>query len=114
MSRSWKQGRLTASDANHSQPCVSNPDVVRITADFAIARFDEHPELSTASIGMNDTNRFCECRECLAVAPAEIREKRARIAYAFFDFYNKVADRGAEKYPDTFVIELEDSQDTDG
>ena len=86
-------------DANHSQPCESNPDVVRITADYAIARFDEHPELGTVSIGMNDTNRFCECRECLTVAPAEIKEKRARIAYAFFDFYNKVADRVAAKYP---------------
>ncbi|MDP6720643.1 MAG: DUF4838 domain-containing protein, partial [Pirellulaceae bacterium] len=87
-------------DANHSQPCVSNPDVVRITTDFVLKQFKENPSLSTVSIGMNDTGRFCECKDCLAIAPQRIEDKGQRIAYAFFDYYNKVARRVAQVYPD--------------
>ncbi len=87
-------------DANHSQPCVSNPDVVRITTDFVLRKFKENPSLGTVSIGMNDTGQFCECKDCLAIAPQRIEDKGQRIAYAFFDYYNNVARRVAQVYPD--------------
>ena len=92
--------RIRPVDSNQYQPCVSNPEVVQITANAAIRKFKEDPTLGSVSLGMNDSNRFCECQACLAIAPPEIVEKKQRIAYAFFDYYNQVARRVAKIYPD--------------
>ena len=92
--------RQRPKDANQSQPCVSNPEVVQITASAVIKKFQDDPALSSVSLGMNDSNRFCQCDQCLAIAPPDIVEKKQRIAYAFFDYYNQVARRVAKRYPD--------------
>lgn len=81
------------------QPCASNPRVVEHVADAAVAYFEKSPHESTFSIGMNDSNVFCECEPCLAIAPPSIEGTRARIAYAFFDFYNRIAERVTVTYP---------------
>ena len=82
------------------QPCVSNPELVEFVSRQIIQFFNDNPEAGTHSIGMNDSNKYCECRQCLAVAPAGIEEKRARIAYAFFKFYNEIAERVSKVHPD--------------
>lgn len=86
-------------NANSFQPCVSNPGVLEAIAKHVIRHFDENPEVGTVSLGMNDTSRFCECGPCLAAAPAEIKGKSQRIAWGFFDFYNRVAEKVAARHP---------------
>lgn len=81
------------------QPCISNKALTQFVAQKAIATFDNDLSRGSFSIGMNDTRRFCQCEPCLAIAPASIEDERARTAYAFFDFYNRVAALVAEKYP---------------
>lgn len=95
-------GRRQVPDAAHAQdfqPCASNPEVVRIVADAAIDFFKRDPDDDCFSIGMNDTDRFCRCAQCRAMAPAAIVGEEARTAYAFFAFYNAVAAEVAKVFP---------------
>lgn len=84
---------------NDCQPCATNPAVVEHVSRHIIDYFTQHPEASSISIGMNDSNRFCECKGCLGMAPTGITEKRARIAYAFWRFYNEIAERVTKVHP---------------
>lgn len=96
-------GKRHVPDAQHEQdfqPCISNPEVVQITAQAAIDYFAKNPAENSFSVGMNDTNKYCECAKCQAIAPASITEKGARTGYAFFHFYNQVAEIVAKRYPD--------------
>ncbi|HYG73550.1 MAG TPA: DUF4838 domain-containing protein [Planctomycetota bacterium] len=89
----------TKGEGQQFQPCASNEDVVNIIADAAIGHFKEKPQSGTFSIGMNDSNVFCECARCLALAPATLAAREQRQAYAFFDFYNRIAARVESVYP---------------
>ena len=92
--------RHKPANSNDFQPCVTNKDVIQIVADSVITKFNNNPELGSASLGMNDSSKFCHCDECLAVAPPQIKDPDERVAYAFFDFYNKVAQRVETKHVD--------------
>lgn len=81
------------------QPCVSNPNVTDIVANYCITHFNENPTAGSVSIGMNDSGRFCECKPCLAAAPANFTDKNQRIAWGFFNFYNRVAEKVSSKHP---------------
>jgi hypothetical protein len=82
------------------QPCTANSDVVRIVADAAIAHFDAKPDERSFSVGMNDSQKYCECAGCRGAAPSYVTGTTERIAWTFFDFYNKVAARVKVKHPD--------------
>ncbi|HPP11905.1 MAG TPA: DUF4838 domain-containing protein, partial [bacterium] len=82
------------------QPCISNPEVVKLVAGAAIDYFQNNPEEGSFSVGMNDSNRYCQCARCQALAPASLTDKNQRIAYAFFSFYNAVAEQVARVYPE--------------
>jgi len=93
--------RVPAKGREHDfQPCISNPEVVELVAGAAEKHFEEHPDEGSFSLGMNDSNRFCECARCQAIPPPGLPDKDARIAWAFFRFYNQVAERVARKHPD--------------
>jgi len=92
--------RYRPKSANDFQPCVSNEGLRDFVVAHILEHFRQHPEASSFSLGMNDTHRFCECGACLDAAPESVVGKHARIAWGFFDFYNKVADRVVEVYPD--------------
>lgn len=84
--------------AGHFQPCISNPMTVDIAVEAASKAFDDG--VSCFSLGMNDVNNFCECDKCDAMAPASIEGKNQRVAYAYAVWYNTIADRLKNKYPD--------------
>ncbi len=87
-------------NANDFQPCATNAQVTEFVSNHIIQHFRDHPEESSFSIGMNDTGRFCECADCLAAAPDAIKGRPERIAWAFWQFYNRIAERVAEDFPD--------------
>ncbi|MHC4873520.1 MAG: DUF4838 domain-containing protein [Planctomycetota bacterium] len=94
------KGKRSAPRGHYWQPCISNPEVIKTIADNIIAIFDKNPTQSSASVGMNDGNEFCECKPCMAIAPKSITDKRTRLAYATCDFYNKLAVRVSRKHPE--------------
>lgn len=89
-----------ADHAYDFQPCISNPAVVDLVANAAKTYFKENPGDNSFSVGMNDSGKFCQCAKCNAMAPANITDQNARIAYSFFVFYNQVAAKVAAEYPD--------------
>lgn len=50
-----------------TQPCFTNPDVIRLTIDAARSFFDENPDRNTFSLCVNDNPRYCECDACSAL-----------------------------------------------
>jgi len=91
-----------------SQPCISNPDVQKLVIDAAKTYFKTNPEESCYSLGMNDSGKYCQCENCQKLSdkfrvPAGTSQtvtKHMRNAYAFFRFYNQVAEEIEKDYPD--------------
>ena len=113
-------------DGKHgNQPCTSNPDVIRLTADYVIAQFNARPELDGFSIAVNDGFGFCECDACCAIdewAGAGVHEEDEldktvadEIPFAgsgrslsdrMLKFANDVAEEVEKAHPDKLLLVL--------
>ena len=47
-----------------SQPCVSNPEAMRVLSDSTVKFLRNHPWLDTLILWGGDSNQWCECAEC--------------------------------------------------
>ena len=89
--------------------CVSNQDVIKICADFAIDYFDTHPFAERFHIGQMDVGGQCECGLCLSLDPpgsVDWSTKKSGILVItdrWLWFINHVADIVKLSYPDRFV-----------
>ena len=85
------------------QPCIGNPEVLDVLMKNAAKHFADNPEEGCYSVGMNDSDRFCECARCQALVPpavqAKLTGKGERTAYAYMVFYNRVATRFESAFP---------------
>ncbi len=77
------------------QRCLSNPDVIRMAADYSARQFDSEPGLIYTSLSANDAGSkqggFCECDNCLALGPT--------VSDRLLAFANAVAKINEAKYP---------------
>jgi dienelactone hydrolase len=88
-----------AGDGKHgNQPCTSNPDVIRLTAQYVERFFDQHPEYDAFSISLNDGGGFCECDRCRRL------DSGAAITDRIVTFANQVAEVVARKHPDKKLL----------
>jgi hypothetical protein len=97
------EGKRRVPPAGHEQdfqPCISNPEVVKVVAAAAVDFFTQNPAQNSFSVGMNDTDKYCQCAKCQTIAPASITDKGGRTGYSFFHFYNQVAEIVAKTHPD--------------
>lgn len=86
------------------QPCTSNPKVIEIAAQKAIAAFDRDPELYSFSLSPVDGYGWCECERCQSQDPPELRGSAQRgKGRRMTIFANEVAKRLAKKHPDRYV-----------
>ena len=119
-------------DGKHkNQPCTSNPEVIKLVAEYLAAQFDARPELDGFSFAVNDGHGFCECDACRAIdawARADTHEeddldrtttetipfagdgRHVSITDRMLRFANEVAARVAEVYPDKLLMVLIYSQ----
>ncbi|MEO6907313.1 MAG: DUF4838 domain-containing protein, partial [Abditibacteriaceae bacterium] len=67
------------------EPNVAAPGLVELVANTAIKYFDDNPGAGSFSLGMNDSNKFCNSDACLADVPKSITDEKQRIAYSFFE-----------------------------
>jgi len=79
--------------------CTTNEGMIRAFADAAIAAFDRSPDRTTYSLSPSDGGGWCTCAECTALYELDPNGKRS-VTPAILHFYNRVAKRVAEKYPD--------------
>jgi len=85
------------------RPCQTNPDVMRITVEFARKWLDENPTVDSFSMGMDDINRVCGCDDCRALdANADAYEKK-QFADRYYKFVNAFARELAKTHPDRYV-----------
>lgn len=80
------------------QPCLSNPDVIRIVADAVVKHFDSNPQEMTTAVSANDNDYWCHCNECQAINEQEGGPTGSHIA-----FVNAVAEIVEQKHPDKFI-----------
>ncbi len=73
-------------------PCISNPDIPKLVAEYADEYFKKYPERIGLPLGVNDGGGDCQCEKCLH------EFKTTGNQYA--RFYNTAAKVLAKKYPD--------------
>ncbi len=85
------------------QPCTANPRTVEIAIQEINRYFDEHPSAHSYSVGINDTNTWCECELCTALdVPHEFRGRQCH-SDRYYTFVNAVARGVRETHPDRFI-----------
>lgn len=93
-----RRNKAEYSETFEVQPCLSNPQVLKIVTKSVLKELDENPGKSFVSVAQNDNSYYCECPECAA-----IDKKEGSQSGSLIKFVNAVAAKVAEKYPDVTV-----------
>ena len=80
---------------NTWQPCLSHPDLPRITVDWAKSYFKSHPWMRGFSACVNDGGGDCQCPQCVAL------EKKYSNQY--IPYYNAVSDLLEKELPGKLI-----------
>ncbi len=86
------------------QPCLTNPDVIKITIETVRRFFDENPLVSTYSLCPNDSADFCECPSCAELDEGmEAYRGRRMNSDSYFYYIDAVAKELITSHPDRYV-----------
>jgi len=82
--------------------CTSNEELVRVFTEGVMQSLAKHPWLRCASISPSDGGAFCRCPKCQARVT---KDPHGRPSYTLLilDFYNRVARKVRERYPDRLL-----------
>jgi len=80
------------------EPCVTNPDVIRIISEGILADIRKDPTLKNIACSQNDNDAYCRCPDCEA-----INEREGTPMGANLHLVNAVADAVAKEFPDVKV-----------
>lgn len=83
------------------QPCLSNPDVIKIITENTLALVRKNPNANFVSVSQNDNEDFCRCENCKAIDDAEGSHSGTLVR-----LLNAVADEVAKEFPNTYVQTL--------
>ena len=85
------------------RPCESNPDVIRLTAQYARKWFDEHPDVDSFSLGMDDISHMCGCENCRAMDPRPDSYEKNDFSDRHYKFVNAVAREIGKTHPGRYI-----------
>jgi hypothetical protein len=85
------------------RPCESNPEVLRLTVEYARRFFDEHPDIDSFSLGMDDISHLCSCENCRALDPRPDSYEKREFSDRHYKFVNAVAREVAKTHPDRYI-----------
>ena len=83
------------------QPCLTNPDVLRIVTSNVLAHIARDPDAAYFGVSQNDNLKYCECPNCAAVDAEEESHAGTMIR-----FVNAVAEAVDRAYPGKIVETL--------
>ena len=83
------------------QPCLSNPDVLRIVTEGVKERIRRDPGASFYGVSQNDHQRYCQCPACAAID----REEGSH-AGSVVRFVNAVAEEVEKEFPGVIIETL--------
>lgn len=86
---------------DHSQLCLSNPDVLSIVTERTLANIRKDPDASMFSVSQNDWRNPCACANCLA-----LREQYGNEAGVLLWFVNQVAEAVEKEFPNVLIETL--------
>lgn len=87
----------------HWRPCEGNPDVQRLTVEYARRWFDQNPNIDSFSVGMDDIARLCSCEQCRAWDPAPDSYEQRQFSNRHYTFVNAIAREIAKTHPERYV-----------
>ena len=85
----------------HSQLCLTNPEVLQIVIEEVRAAMRRHPDRKIFSVSQNDNRNYCTCDNCTALAEAEGSQ-----AGPLLHFVNAVAEAVKDEFPDKIIDTL--------
>ncbi|HCC57338.1 MAG TPA: hypothetical protein DEQ47_08740 [Solibacterales bacterium] len=88
--------------AEHSQLCLTNPDVLRLGVEAVERWMQEHPEATIFSVSQNDTTGWCECDNCRRVE----KEEGGVHSGPLLRYVNALAAEVEKKYPGKLIDTL--------
>ncbi|MBM4047140.1 MAG: DUF4838 domain-containing protein [Planctomycetes bacterium] len=94
---------IPPADGSHWRPCESNPEVLRLTAEYARKWFDEHPTVDSFSLGMDDISHLCSCPGCRRLDPRPDSYEKREFSDRHYKFVNAVAREVAKTHPDRYI-----------
>ena len=80
--------------AERTQPCLTNPDVLRIVTSNVLESIRRNPNKEFCSVTQNDWNNWCTCTNCAAVDAEEQSH-----AGTLVRFVNAVAEAVEKEFP---------------
>lgn len=83
------------------QPCLSNPDVLRVVTSNLLARIRRDPSAEYYGVSQNDNDQYCQCPRCTA-----INEEESSTAGTMVRFINAVAEAVEKEYPGKIIETL--------
>ena len=88
--------------------CTTNPDVIRIFADYVIDWFNKNPDGSVFPISPPDGMiRWCECPECQKLGGINFMPgEKGSMTRRQIVFVNEIAKKVYEKHPDRYLLLL--------
>ena len=86
------------SDDFATQPCLTNPDVLRIVTSNVLARIRRDPGATYYGVSQNDNSKFCTCPACAAVDAEEDSHAGTMVR-----FVNAVADAVSREFPGKII-----------
>ena len=96
--RDGKRLAQVENDAFGNEPCLTNPDVLRIVTEAVLAELQANPGRKNISVSQNDNAACCQCPNCAA-----IDQREGTPMGSLLTFVNAVADAVAAKRPGVMV-----------
>ncbi|MCE9616615.1 MAG: DUF4838 domain-containing protein [Lentisphaerae bacterium] len=81
-----------------NQPCLTNPDVLRIVTAEVLGELRDHPHARNVSVSQNDNPYYCRCPACAA-----LDAQHGGPMGSLLTFVNAVAARVGRDNPDVWV-----------
>jgi hypothetical protein len=81
-----------------TQPCLTNPEVLRIITGVVQEQIKEEPYIKNVSVSQNDNYFYCQCDKCAAID----RQQESSMG-SLLQFVNKVADAVKQHHPGYMV-----------
>lgn len=81
------------------QPCLSNPDVLRIATERVQSWIAENPDCRVFSVAQNDKNVWCQCPACRRVDD----EEGGTPAGSIIRFVNRIAETIEREHPHILI-----------
>ena len=85
-------------DSRDNEPCLTNPDVLRIVTRAVLNELESDPQRVNVSVSQNDNDEYCRCAPCAA-----IDRKEASPMGSLLTFVNSVAEHVERGHPSVKV-----------